>query len=158
MPARVANRPWWSSPAVTWPRSTPPVTDVMDRKRRAPRPSFRMGIFAVSVRFAATAVFLTMVCMSRAAHAQDTSPDSTQASPVQSSGERPALRNNRWQEDWSVLADPSLRTQWGDALKYLSLSTADPKTYLSFGMSLRERAEMSDAASFGIGGNPNNTY
>jgi hypothetical protein len=90
--------------------------------------------------------------------AQELSADSTQATPAQNAAERPALRSNRWQEDWSVLADPALRTQWGDALKYWSLSADDPRTYLSFGVTLRERVEMSDAASFGIGGSPNNTY
>jgi hypothetical protein len=90
--------------------------------------------------------------------AQEVSADSTQATPVQSTAERPVLRSNRWQEDWSVLADPALRTQWGDALKYWSLSADDPRTYLSFGMTLRERTELSDAASFGTGGSPNNTY
>lgn len=57
-----------------------------------------------------------------------------------------------------MLADPGLRTQWGDALKYIPLSADDPGTYLSLGVNLRERVEMSDAASFGIGRNPNDTY
>lgn len=93
-----------------------------------------------------------------AVQAQDLSPDATAATSVQTTAQRPILRSNRWQEDWSALADPALRTQWGDALKYLSLSADRPKTYLSFGMNLRERTEMSDAAAFGIGGNPDNTY
>ncbi len=91
------------------------------------------------------------------AQAQDASAEATSLTPAQDEAARPVLRSNRWQEDWSVLADPALRTRWGDALKYIALSTADPKVYLSFGANLRERVEMSDAASFGIG-NPNNTY
>ncbi|MBV8158729.1 MAG: alginate export family protein, partial [Dyella sp.] len=92
-----------------------------------------------------------------AVHAQDVDDASTQASPVQAPATRPKLSSNRWQEDWSALADPALRTQWGDALKYISLSDTDRNTYLSLGVNLRERTEMSDAASFGIG-NPDNTY
>lgn len=90
--------------------------------------------------------------------AQDVSAESTQATPASDATARPVLRSNRWQEDWSVLADPSLRTQWGDALKYIPLSASDPGTYLSLGVNLRERFEMSDAASFGIGHNPNDSY
>ncbi len=44
---------------------------------------------------------------------------------------RPAIKTNRWQEDWSVLSDPALRTQPLDSLKYLPLSSANPFTYLS---------------------------
>ncbi|HEY4144316.1 alginate export family protein [Pinirhizobacter sp.] len=77
---------------------------------------------------------------------------------MQSVAERPALLGNRWQEDWSALADPSLRTQGGDTLKYISLSSGDPKTYLSLGVNLRERTEMSDAVAFGLGSSPNATY
>jgi hypothetical protein len=95
--------------------------------------------------------------MARPLAAQDAAADATSATPVQDAAARPTLRSNRWQEDWSPLADPALRTQWGDALKYIALSTGDPGTYLSLGANLRERVEMSDAASFGIG-NPNNTY
>jgi len=117
------------------------------------RPSLQRLIVAFSSLFPMTAMLA-----SGAAWAQDASTDSTQATPAQSPMERPVLRSNRWQEDWSVLADPSLRTAWGDALKYMSLSASDPKTYLSFGVNVRERTELSDAASFGMGGNPNNTY
>ena len=92
------------------------------------------------------------------AWAQDAGSDSTQDTPTQNAATRPKLSSNRWQEDWSVLADPSLRTEWGDALKYLSLSADDPKSYLSLGANLRERVEMSDASNFGVGGIANNTY
>lgn len=92
-----------------------------------------------------------------AVHAQDVDDASTQVASVQPPATRPKLSSNRWQEDWSALADPALRTQWGDVLKYISLSDTDKSTYLSLGVNLRERTEMSDAASFGIG-NPDNTY
>ncbi|WP_267221530.1 alginate export family protein [Dyella silvae] len=91
-------------------------------------------------------------------YAQEVSVDSTQSTPAQDVATRPVLRSNRWQEDWSVLANPALRTQWGDALKYIALSATDPGTYLSLGVNLRERTEMLDAANFGIGHNPNDTY
>ena len=44
--------------------------------------------------------------------------------------ERPAIKLNRWQEDWSVLADPRLRTEPLDNLKYIPLNRDDPKSYM----------------------------
>src|SRR5262249_21199870 len=64
---------------------------------------------------------------------------------------RPAILFNRWQEDWSVLADPDLRTQPLDGLKYIPLSSQDPKSYVSFGLNVRERFESNNAPAFGIG-------
>ena len=46
--------------------------------------------------------------------------------PTPSVPERPAIKLNRWQEDWSVLADPRLRTEPFDNLKYIPLNRADP--------------------------------
>lgn len=63
---------------------------------------------------------------------------------------RPAIKANRWQEDWSVLKDPTLRTPPLDSLKYIPLSSANPFTYLSLGATLRERFEMNDAGGFGV--------
>jgi Alginate export len=80
----------------------------------------------------------------------------TQSSPP--AKERPAIGLNRWQEDWSVLADPALRTQPLDDLKYIPLFGVDPDSYASFGMNLRERVESTRDAPFGIGGSPTNTY
>ncbi|CCD96551.1 conserved exported hypothetical protein [Bradyrhizobium sp. ORS 375] len=65
---------------------------------------------------------------------------------------RPAIRTNRWQEDWSVLANPALRTEPFDPIKYIPLQPGVPRSYVSFGMTLRERFESLDAAGFGIGG------
>jgi hypothetical protein len=65
--------------------------------------------------------------------------------------ERPVLKANRWQEDWSVLQNASLRTGPLDSLKYISLSAEDPQRYLSLGATLRERFELNDASGFGIG-------
>ncbi|WP_235785806.1 alginate export family protein [Sphingomonas sp. PR090111-T3T-6A] len=83
--------------------------------------------------------------LSAPAMAEDGEPP---ASPVEAPPARPAIMMNRWQEDWSVLADPALRTQPFDGLKYIPLSAADPKTFLSFGGSVRERFETNDAPGF----------
>jgi hypothetical protein len=71
---------------------------------------------------------------------------------------RPTTGMNRWQEDWSVLADPSLRTQPFDNLKYIPLSADDPKSYVSFGLDMRERFESLNASTFGVGGIPVQNY
>lgn len=73
----------------------------------------------------------------------DTISTSQTAAPA-----RPAIAFHRWQEDWSVLADPTLRTQPLDRLKYLPLG-GSPDRYLSLGANLRERFESNDAAGFG---------
>jgi hypothetical protein len=65
---------------------------------------------------------------------------------------------NRWQEDWSVLADPRVPREAFDDLKYIPLSPDDPKTYLSFGADLRERLEADDAVGFGTGRNRSADY
>jgi len=75
----------------------------------------------------------------------------TVASPAQPPAQRPVLRPNRWQEDWSPLADPRLRTQPLDNLKYIPLG-ADPQRYLSFGLNLRERLESNNSYAFGTSG------
>src|SRR5277367_178161 len=72
--------------------------------------------------------------------------------------QRPAILFNRWEEDWSVLADPRVRREPFDSLKYIPLSADDPKTYLSLGAGLRERFEANDATSFGVGTNRNQDY
>ncbi len=64
---------------------------------------------------------------------------------------RPALQANRWQEDWSALADPALRTEPLDDLKYIPLGSGEPQRYLSFGATLRERFESNSAPALGGG-------
>ncbi|WP_263264862.1 alginate export family protein [Pseudomonas sp. RIT-PI-S] len=66
--------------------------------------------------------------------------------------ERPAIKANRWQEDWSALQAPSLRTEPLDGLKYIELPGNDPQRYLSLGATLRDRYEMNDANGFGTRG------
>jgi hypothetical protein len=75
-----------------------------------------------------------------------------------SSPQRPAIMFNRWQEDWSVLADPRVARQPFDEFKYIPLSPTDPYTYLSFGADTRERFESNDAANFGTGPNRGQNY
>jgi hypothetical protein len=72
--------------------------------------------------------------------------------------QRPSIQFNRWREDWSVLADPRVPHDAFDDLKYIPLSSDDPKTYLSLGANLRERFEANDAAGFGIGRNRSADY
>ena len=74
------------------------------------------------------------------------------AAAVDSVPARPTIEFNRWQEDWSVLANPAVPREPFDDLKYIPRSATDPKAYLSFGADLRERFEGNDAPSFGVGG------
>lgn len=87
------------------------------------------------------------------AQAQDATGTDTTPIPT-----RPAILFNRWQENWSVLADPRVPGEFLDSLKYIPLSPTDPSTYLSFGADARERFEANDAAGFGTGPNHNADY
>ena len=57
-----------------------------------------------------------------------------------------------------MLADPALRTEPLDNLKYIPLSSGDPNSYASLGLNLRERVESTQIAPFGIGNHHTNTY
>ncbi|PMS21598.1 hypothetical protein C0Z18_06965 [Trinickia dabaoshanensis] len=70
---------------------------------------------------------------------------------------RPAVLFNRWQEDWSVLANPCVAREPLDALKYIPLGYGGD-SYLSLGANLRERVETNDAPLFGIGAVKGDTY
>jgi len=91
------------------------------------------------------------IAMSPMARAQDEAATDTASA-------RPVIQFNRWQEDWSVLADPNLRTEPFDDLKYIPLSPDDPQSYASLGADLRERFESLNASSFGVGGNRAENY
>ncbi|MCR5942657.1 alginate export family protein [Ochrobactrum sp. XJ1] len=72
---------------------------------------------------------------------------------------RPSIKADRSQEDWSSLADPKLRTEPLDSFKYIPLFPANPDSYISFGLNLREIFEVSDAPAFGtVRTNPRDTY
>ncbi|VBJ24658.1 Uncharacterised protein [Burkholderia pseudomallei] len=70
---------------------------------------------------------------------------------------RPAILFNRWQEDWSALADPCVPRRPLDALKYVPLF-GRVDSYLSLGAGLRERLEVNDAPLFGLGRARGDTY
>ncbi|KVC77361.1 alginate export family protein [Burkholderia ubonensis] len=72
--------------------------------------------------------------------------------------QRPAIMTNRWQERWYALANPALRTEPLDSLKYIPLSSTDPYSYVSLGASLRERFESTDAGNFGVGHTAGDSY
>ena len=63
--------------------------------------------------------------------------------------QRPEINFNRWREDWGVLADPCVKREPFDSLKYIPLSD-DPAYYLSLGFNLRDRLEVNNAAMFGV--------
>jgi hypothetical protein len=88
-------------------------------------------------------------------HGQARAQDATADSAAKTAA-RPAIKVNRWQEDWSVLADPSLRAQPLDRLKYLPL-TDDPSDFLTLGATLRDRLEVNNAAALGVTGD-NDTW
>ena len=64
---------------------------------------------------------------------------------------------NRWQENWSALANPCVPKRPFDSLKYIPLF-GNPDAYISLGMVLRERLEMNDAPLFGLGSGRDDTY
>lgn len=68
---------------------------------------------------------------------------------------RPAILFNRWQEDWSVLANPAVSREPLDDLKYMPLAS---DAYLSLGADLRERFEANDAVNFGVNGTKSEEY
>ena len=86
------------------------------------------------------------------------SPETTQDAVVSLPVTRPLISANRWAEDWSVLADPALRTEPVDAGKYIPLSSRDPRSYVSLGFSLRERWELNAAPAFATAGNRQDSY
>ncbi len=99
---------------------------------------------------------LAIVLVAASLGAADARAQEESSAPVASS--RPAIKMNRWQEDWSALRDPSLRTEPLDGLKYIGLSDADPARYLSLGLTLRERFETNDAPALGTGDTSRDSY
>jgi hypothetical protein len=77
-------------------------------------------------------------------------PSSPSRADDQEPPQRPSIQFERWREDWSALADPRLRTEPFDNLKYIPLSDTNPRSYASFGLTLRERFEWNNAPSFGV--------
>ena len=109
---------------------------------------------SLSIYTRRAAAVLVLLCMSAAPELARAQDQSVQAAIPQ----RPAIMFNRWQEDWSVLADPRIPREPFDDLKYIPLSETDPQTYLSFGADTRDRFESNNAQGFGIGGNRGQNY
>jgi hypothetical protein len=92
------------------------------------------------------------------AFAADNAVDSDASGTPRCTAKRPsALSFNRWQEDWSALAEPCVPRRPFDALKYVPLA-GDPSTYLSLGANLRERFELNNTPLFGLGGARPDSY
>jgi Alginate export len=87
-----------------------------------------------------------------------TLPRAQEASDTARVPDRPVIMFNRWQEDWSVLADPRVPRQPFDFLKYIPLSEMDAHVYLSLGATVRERFETNDSPLFGLGPSSNPSY
>lgn len=66
----------------------------------------------------------------------------------------PPYSQLRYLERYDALADPRLRRDAFDALKFLALDADDPQRYLSLGGELRERFESVHNARFGRGPAP----
>ena len=90
--------------------------------------------------------------------ADDTTKTSTTAAAASTSCARPVVMFNRWQENWSALANPCVPKRPFDSLKYIPLF-GNPDAYISLGVVLRERLEVNDAPLFGLGsGGHDDTY
>jgi len=100
------------------------------------RPHCLLALLVVSV-------FLPLPALSQTPAAVGPSP---QFSPT-----RPVILMNRWQENWSVLASPEVSPAPWDSLKYIPLSSQDAQSYISLGITARERFETNDAPQFGVG-------
>lgn len=70
---------------------------------------------------------------------------------------RPSYGSLRFEEDWSPLRDPALRTDPLDPLKWLPLN-GDGSAYLTLGGELRARYESSRNPVFGLGSPRRNDY
>jgi hypothetical protein len=92
------------------------------------------------------AVLLVFSCNVNASAAQVLGPVAAPAVVP----ERPKILPNRWQENWSALADPRIERERFDNLKYIRLKNHDPQTYLSLGLNARERVESNRGEFFGV--------
>jgi Alginate export len=78
------------------------------------------------------------------------------AAEAEQSTQRPAYQFLRYEEDWSALRDPSLRTDKWDPLKYVRLR--EEGWYLSLGGEGRLRYEALRNSAFGAGPQDANGY
>jgi hypothetical protein len=94
------------------------------------------------------AVISVSLCVSGGVQAADEEAPAMNEIPS-----RPVPLFNRWEEDWSALADERVPRQPFDDLKYLSLSSIDRLVYLSLGANVRERFEALNPQAFGTRSN-----
>jgi hypothetical protein len=99
-----------------------------------------------TIAFAALAIS-PIVCSPAAAQS---------AAEAEQSARRPEYQFLRYEEDWSALRDPSLRTDMWDSLKYLPLN--EDGWYLSLGGEGRLRYEVLRNGAFGSGPQDANGY
>jgi hypothetical protein len=76
---------------------------------------------------------------------------------AQSASARPSYESLRFEEDWSPLRDPALRTDPLDPLKWIPLN-GDGSSYLTLGGEFRARYESSRNPIFGLGSPRRNDY
>jgi hypothetical protein len=69
---------------------------------------------------------------------------------------RPAYQPFRYDEDWSNLADGSMRSDWLDPPKYISLGRSG--WFVGLGGEAREKLELIDQPGFGAGPEDNTGY
>ncbi|MPW24163.1 alginate export family protein, partial [Paraburkholderia sp. CNPSo 3157] len=93
--------------------------------------------FAGTNAVAYLALFVAGLALSGSARATEETASADTATAA-CTAKRPVVLFNRWQEDWSVLADKCVPRQPLDSLKYIPLG-GDPHSYLSLGANLRER-------------------
>lgn len=79
------------------------------------------------------------------------------AALAQTSASRPSYESHRFNEDWSPLRNPALRTDAFDPLKWIPLNS-DGSAYLTLGGELRARYESSGDPVFGLGSPRRNDY
>jgi hypothetical protein len=80
-----------------------------------------------------------------------------QSAMSQSTVERPGFKAFRFDEDWSALRDPAMRTSFLDPLKWIRLND-DGSWYATLGGELRGRYEYSREPVFGLASPPRNDY
>jgi Alginate export len=112
---------------------------------------------AAALYLAAAGMAFGVADAARADTGEPTAAAAANAQATTCTAQRPSVMFNRWQENWSVLANPCVPRAPLDGLKYIPLG-GDPNSYLSLGANLRERLEVNDAPLFGIGSGRSDTY
>ena len=113
---------------------------------------------ALSLRFASMVRSL-LLSLSALAFAQWDYRSALAADEFSLEQKRPSIKADRSQEDWSLLADPRLRNEPLDRLKYIQLFPSNPDSYISVGLNLRDIFEVSDAPALGtVPANPGDSY